>query len=64
MNKKQVNQIQLSPEKKTPEKGKWIHHLLSPNSKEVGESCDKTIESNPFINSTGIFFIRLKMFIM
>ena len=27
MNKKHGDQIQISPEKKNAEKGKWIHHL-------------------------------------
>ena len=30
INKKQAEQIQFSPHKKTSDKGKWIHHFCKP----------------------------------
>ena len=48
---KQGDQIQFSPEKKTVEKGKWIHHL---STHRTGRWI--VLWNNLLINSTRIFF--------
>ena len=51
MKKKQGDQIQLSPEKKTAEKRKWIHHITL-----VVRLCYKTADSSILQEFFSIFF--------
>ena len=57
MNKKQGDQIQFSPRKKTVEKGKWIQNQSTHYS-----SRRIVIKNRQSINLTRNFFICLKMF--
>ena len=57
MSRKQGDQRQFSPQKKTVEKGKWIQNQSTHcNGRRI------VLKNRHFINSTRNFFICLKMF--